>query len=813
MRINEPITEHEIILPDDLLLVTRTDLAGRITFVNRAFIDVSGYSAAELIGTPHNLIRHPHMPVEAFADLWNTIKARRPWEGLVKNRAKSGDFYWVRANVTPELVDGQITGYVSIRTKPARAEIEATDRIYREIREGNPRKLAVRDGGIVAPGFTPKLRHFLHSIAGRLSTAVAMAAIAIVVVGWLGLAGMADSNEALNSTNHDRTIPAARLGDIIDRMRDNLQQMTLLVIDLRDGSDPKVIAGRVDQVRTNIAHIEREWTAFSAATQTTEQRAMADTFARQRALFVKDGLEPAYEMIANGDALRLESHFEKRIMPLFAQAHATNGELLRLLVRLSGEEFQEANADFRFHLLLAICAGLVAAMATAISGYYLLSAIRSPLRRFEDHFDAIARNDYGHVIEAPQTAEFRHLTSLLRAIKAILAYSAQERDERERSAREERASALEEMATTVEREAGEAVQKVAGRTETMAGDAEGMAASAQRVSGAAQGVAAAAEQALVNAQTVASATEELAASIREIAGQVAHAGEVTRSAVGDSSEAQHTINLLSQEVGKIGEIATLINAIASQTNLLALNATIEAARAGEAGKGFAVVAAEVKNLANQTARATEEIDSQISKIQRLTGTAVSAVGHIGETIGRIDEISTSIAHAMQSQSQATDEISANVVETSSAAREVSSLIASVSQDAAMTGSQAAAVGAVSHQVSESISELRQVLVRVVRTSTKEADRRICARTPVRRPCSLTANGETVAGALSDVSLGGACVTVPLVLAVGQRATLTVDGTTLAVEIRLTSKDGLHVEFDDKDAAGRLVERLTGKAAA
>ncbi|MBX9635514.1 MAG: PAS domain-containing protein, partial [Magnetospirillum sp.] len=115
MRDNGSVTNHEILLKEGDLLVSRTDASGRITFVNQAFIDISGFTEQELIGAPHNLVRHPHMPKEAFADLWGTIKSGKPWEGFVKNRTKTGDYYWVRANVTPFIENGQIAGYVSIR--------------------------------------------------------------------------------------------------------------------------------------------------------------------------------------------------------------------------------------------------------------------------------------------------------------------------------------------------------------------------------------------------------------------------------------------------------------------------------------------------------------------------------------------------------------------------------------------------------------------------------------------------------------------------------------------------------------------------
>ncbi len=185
MRVNEPVTDREVELRDGEVLVSRTDAGGRIAFANEAFVHVSGFSEQELIGSPHNLVRHPSMPKEAFADLWETIKAGRPWEGLVKNRAKSGDHYWVRANVTPVIEDGTTKGYISIRTKPSRAQVAAAEQAYAAIR-AKTGGLRIEDGAAFRPGLAHRLRLMQSSIAGRLMAMLALSAM--TAAGGLGLA-------------------------------------------------------------------------------------------------------------------------------------------------------------------------------------------------------------------------------------------------------------------------------------------------------------------------------------------------------------------------------------------------------------------------------------------------------------------------------------------------------------------------------------------------------------------------------------------------------------------------------------------------
>jgi methyl-accepting chemotaxis protein len=209
-----------------------------------------------------------------------------------------------------------------------------------------------------------------------------------------------------------------------------------------------------------------------------------------------------------------------------------------------------------------------------------------------------------------------------------------------------------------------------------------------------------------NVQTVASATEELAASIREIGNQVTESTGIISGAVEQAEDTNGKVRLLADAAQKIGDVVTLINEIASQTNLLALNATIEAARAGEAGKGFAVVASEVKNLATQTAKATEEIAAQVRAIQDSTDQSAKAIGEISHTINRVNEISTAIASAVEEQGAATQEISRNVQQASSGTAEVTSNIIGVTQASQQTSAGSSQVLSAASELARNGERLR-----------------------------------------------------------------------------------------------------------
>jgi methyl-accepting chemotaxis protein len=184
MRTNLPVTNTEVALRDDSMIVSKTDLKGQITYVNRDFLEISGFPEAELIGAPHNLVRHPDMPSEAFADLWATLQAGRPWAGLVKNRCKNGDFYWVEANVTPIREGGKISGYMSVRVKPSRDDVKAAEETYRQIRAGGTGAPVIRHGQVIRRGFVEGIKRWMHN--ARLATKMGLVmTLAILLVSGL----------------------------------------------------------------------------------------------------------------------------------------------------------------------------------------------------------------------------------------------------------------------------------------------------------------------------------------------------------------------------------------------------------------------------------------------------------------------------------------------------------------------------------------------------------------------------------------------------------------------------------------------------
>jgi methyl-accepting chemotaxis protein len=255
----------------------------------------------------------------------------------------------------------------------------------------------------------------------------------------------------------------------------------------------------------------------------------------------------------------------------------------------------------------------------------------------------------------------------------------------------ERRAAMENLANDFERSVNSIVRSVATAAAGMQTTAQSMTATASDASARAATVGAASERSSNNVDTVAASAEELSGSVAEISRQVTQSREIASKAVGDAERTNATVKMLSSGAEKIGEVVQLIHSIAAQTNLLALNATIEAARAGDSGRGFAVVASEVKALASQTAKATEEISSQVAAMQASTSDAVVSIGAITGTIAQMSEITVGISSAIEQQGAATKEIARNIQSVAAGSNEISAHIGGVSTAAAATGAAASDV--------------------------------------------------------------------------------------------------------------------------
>ncbi len=816
MRVNAPITNREIDIPGDAPLVSRTDADGRIIFANQVFIEISGFSAEELVGAPHNIVRHPDMPKEAFADLWATIKAGRPWEGLVKNRTKAGDFYWVRANVTPVVEGGKVIGFISIRSKPSRDEVKRAAATYAHIRAGTAKGIGLRDGELARRDLRGRLAAFSSSVTGRLAMCLIVAVATMIMAGGLGLQGMSLSNDALWQVYQGSAVDTARITEVRDRMRDNLRLVMLLTLEAGTGKWAQP-AERIAAIQANAKRIDGLMSGYTAGSLSEEQTALARQFVEQRTAFVHDGLLPAIELAKQAQTAALDELLHDKVVSLYALADETNTRLVELQVRSARSAFDMSQEAFHRRIWIAV--GTILGCCIALAGLVvlLLRSISRPLRALGASFDAIARNDLTQRIETPPVREFWQIVSLLRAMRAKLIYGHYEDAERERKAGLDRRAAVQAMATTVEREAGMAMERVAGETSSMAEQSDAMASLTERVSANADGVTEAANQALANAQAVGASSEELSASIQEIASQIARSTEVARRAVESGTRARARIRSLSDAAVRIGDVVALIRSIAAQTNLLALNATIEAARAGDAGKGFAVVASEVKNLAGQTARSTEEISSQIAAIQEATNGAVLVVAEVGEAIEEIASVSTSIAAAIEEQAAATQEIARNVTESGAAVQVVTDRIVDVSRDAAESRNRAEGIRVGSANVAESIAQLRGSIVHTIRTATTDADRRLAARVVTDEPCTVMIGGASHEAKIVDVSRVGARLRTAKPMAIGDSGTLAlgsgVSDRKAGFVVRSIHADGsVGVSFDIPSVTASFsldLERITG----
>jgi methyl-accepting chemotaxis protein len=433
---------------------------------------------------------------------------------------------------------------------------------------------------------------------------------------------------------------------------------------------------------------------------------------------VKDNLATAAAAVATAVEQLVAATKAADRKPLYAAA-ATVTKTVR--------SFMATNADVMEHLLVKRIDGFHATLYThlAISALFVLLgsvvawsvvlSISRPMSAVIVAMNAIRNGNYA--LAVPGTGRKDEIGAVADAVDVfrnhLAAAEAMSREAQRKDAvmAAERKQVMSQMATAFESSVMTVVNTVSSSATEMQVTAQSLASGAHQASGQAAIVAAAAQQATTNVQTVASATEELSSSISEIRRQVAEAAKVSALASEETALTNTRVESLAKAADKIGEVIKLINDIASQTNLLALNATIEAARAGDAGKGFAVVAGEVKHLANQTGKATEEISGQISAVQEETQRTVEAIRNIGSVIDQVRQISFGIASAVEQQGAATHEIARNVQEAAKGTQDVSQNIVGISEAAHNAVDGARQVVAASSDLARNSETMRMEVVR------------------------------------------------------------------------------------------------------
>jgi methyl-accepting chemotaxis protein len=454
-------------------------------------------------------------------------------------------------------------------------------------------------------------------------------------------------------------------------------------------------------------------------------------------------------------------------------------------------------------------------------GFVLGRDLSRPLSQLSRIIGRLAAGDLDLDVPSRLSARRDEIGGVARAIAVFReamqqnARAGAEREQEQQRAETEKVEALRSAADSIERETTTVAERSTRSGVLLSDRAEELAASAARMLASVDSAAGASSEALHSCEIVAAAGEKLSGSASEIASQITISTAEIASTARAGEQARGIIDALSASMGQIGAVAQLIRDIAGRTNLLALNATIEAARAGEAGRGFAVVAGEVKTLATQTARSTEEIARAVGSVQTATHDAVRVVGEMVGRVAAIERITQTIAAAAEQQTAATGEIARNVLDTAEAMRIVSSQVRSVSQEAQGTDAAVNEMRMVAGEVAEHISELRNVMVRIVRTSSDAANRRADERVSINLPATLVLNGNPLPAICLDLGFGGARVQSDQRLTAGTAVILRLGGLPdlNGTILRDGQEASIRFSWDATAAPPELVEWIRGKRAA
>lgn len=643
MRNNQPVNNTEYPLKDGVFIVSRTDTRGMIISCNKDFVEASGFDESELIGQPHNMLRHPDMPIEAFADFWSTLKSGEPWHGLVKNRRKDGSYYWVVADASPVIEDGRCVGYISVRTKPARVEVEAADALYRKFREGRQGKMEIFHGqGRRRPGWWNKL--IPVRLAPRLWLAFGILLTALLFDGGQGYFALKHADEAFADVAKRRVYLAVDIYRIREYATNTRAEIFQALQHDPAGRlaamQDHAITKHLDEIDTNISNLQSELADYGKNVQSDAGKKryaeMIETADRYRT----EAVQPTRTALAAGRFEEAEKLLLGKVIPLAAelgdkvQAQAEH-ELLG--VRKASKQIEEEAALSTKMLFISIISSMVIML---IYSQRLIRNITNTARSLRNVMaKAVANGDL--TLRAPKSNSKDEMSEIANTFNQLMINVG--------------ASIYDVKHGSIELQSA---------TELLATSADEVNRSSQAQNDSAATTAAAVEEVTVSIGMVADNVTEVGRQAQESAELTREGNRNADAMVAEINNIEQVMRQVEQSVSQFIDRAHTITGmtqqvkdIADQTNLLALNAAIEAARAGEQGRGFAVVADEVRKLAEKSAhsaneidRITRELDTQSGQVEK---TIEQGVRSIQATQTNVQQVSSLLSQAGSSVDRAT----------------------------------------------------------------------------------------------------------------------------------------------------------------